>query len=219
MVENGLIGRINGQNLFKIAIFFGLLFLMVAPATAWEWTAHKKIVDEININLPSDVQKNLKPYLAVMKEGSTYPDTLPNDKINHGYPGSYSQTNTWLDNGKVAYEKGDYREAAWCFGVASHYITDTYSAPHCGWIKDKEKYWQIGNQLTPKKHDFHYSNLNNMLKYGNERGKDSIASWNKTEDSGIVQQDLNRGVSAAYIAILYHAHPSMLQNPEYYDES
>jgi hypothetical protein len=42
---------------------------MVAPATAWEWTAHKKIVDEININLPSDVQKNLKPYLAVMKEG------------------------------------------------------------------------------------------------------------------------------------------------------
>jgi hypothetical protein len=26
MGENGLIGRINGQNLFKIAIFFGLLF-------------------------------------------------------------------------------------------------------------------------------------------------------------------------------------------------
>ncbi len=202
-------------NVFKIAIFFGFLFLITSPVTAWEWNAHKKIVDEVYTNMPSDVQKDLKPYIALMKEGSTYPDTIPGDKVNHGYPGSYPQTTMWLDKGKVAYEKGDYKESAWCFGVASHYISDTFSAPHCGWINDKDKYWQIGNELTPKKHDFQYSNLNNMLKYGNERGKESLTSWNKNEDRGIVQQDLNRGVSATYTAILYHAHPSMLQNPEY----
>lgn len=215
---NGFLGRNNRQIVFKIVIFCGLLFLMAVPATAWEWNAHKKIVDEININLPSDVQNNLKPYLGVMKEGSNYPDTIPNDKINHGYPGSYPQTNKWLDKGKAAYEAKDYREAAWCFGVASHYITDTYSAPHSGWIKDKERYWQVGNHLTPKKHDFHYSNLNTMLRYGNERGKESVVSWNKNADHEIVQQDMNRGVSAAYTAILYHAHPSMLQNPEYHPD-
>jgi len=206
-------------NMFKIAIFVGFLFLIISPVTAWEWTAHKKIVDEVYNNLPSDVQKNLKPYIAVMKEGSTYPDTISGDKVNHGYPGSYPRTNEWLDKGKVAYEKGNYKEAAWCFGVASHYISDTFSAPHCGWINDKDKYWQIGNELSPKKHDFQYSNLNNMLKYGNERGKESLAIWNKNEDRGIVQQDLNRGVSATYVAILYHAHPSMLQSSEYTQDS
>ncbi len=203
--------------MFKIAIFFGFIFLIISPASAWEWTAHKKIVDEVYINLPSDIQKNLKPYISVMKEGSTYPDTIPGDKVNHGYPGSYAKTNVWLDRGKVAYGRRDYKEAAWCFGVASHYISDTHSAPHCGWINDKDKYWQIGNELTPKKHDFQYSNLNNMLKYGNERGKESLASWNKNEDSGIVQQDLNRGVSASYIAILHHTHPSV-QSLEYSQE-
>lgn len=206
-------------NLFKIAIFFGFLFLIISPVAAWEWTAHKKIVDEVQANLPSDVAKNLKTYIPLMKEGSTYPDTLPGDKVNHGYPGSYPKSNEWLDKGKVAYEKGDYKEAAWCFGVASHYISDTYSAPHCGWINDKDKYWQIGNTLTPKKHDFKYSNLKNMLKYGNERGKESLESWNKNEEGSIVQQDLNRGVSAAYIAVLYHAHPSMIQSSEYQEDS
>ncbi|MBI4813598.1 MAG: hypothetical protein HY802_04610 [Methanobacterium sp.] len=77
----------------------------------------------------------------------------------------------------------------------------------------------MGNELSPKKHDFQYSNLNNMLKYGNERGKESLAIWNKNEDQGIVQQDLNRGVSATYVAILYHAHPSMLQSSEYTQDS
>lgn len=202
-------------NVFKILLFIGFLSFIMSPTTAWEWNAHKKIVDEVYVNLPSDVQKNLKPYISVMKEGSTYPDTIPGDKINHGYPGSYPKTNEWLDKGKDAYEKGDYKEAAWCFGVASHYISDTFSAPHCGWINDKDKYWKIGNELKPKKHDFQYSNLNNMLQYGKERGKESLNDWNRNEDSAIVQQDLNRGVSATYAAILYHAHPSMLQTPEY----
>lgn len=183
---------------------------MISPVYSWEWTAHKKIVDEVYNKLPSDVQKNLKPHISTMKKGSTYPDTIPGDKINHGYPGSYPKTKNWLNKGNVAYNKGDYKEAAWCFGVASHYITDTFSAPHCGWINNKEKYWKTGNTLTPKKHSFHYSNLDNMLKYGKDRGKDSIYNWNHDENKEIVQQDLNRGTSAAYIAILYNAHPKML---------
>lgn len=182
------------------------LFLMISPVYSWEWTAHKKIVDEVYNNLPSDVQKNLRPHISTMKKGSTYPDTIPGDKINHGYPGSYPKTNNWLNKGNVAYDKGDYKEAAWCFGVASHYITDTYSAPHSGCINNKEKYWKIGNDLTPKKHSFHYSNLDNMLKYGKDKGKVSLNNWNNNENKEIVQKDLNRGTSAAYIAILYNAH-------------
>lgn len=203
------------RTIFKFIIFSTFLLLLISPVYSWEWTAHKKIVDEVNNNLPADVQKNLKPYISLMKEGSTYPDTIQGDKINHGYPGSYPKTNNWLDKGKVAYDKGDYKEAAWCFGVASHYITDTFSAPHCGWINNKEKYWQIGNGLTPKKHNFHYSNLDNMLQYGKEKGKDSLNNWNKNENQEIVQQDLNRGTSAAYIAILYHAHPNMLEQLDF----
>lgn len=200
----------------KITILLISMFLIVLAASntasAWEWKAHKKIVDEVYVNLPGDVKQNLHPYLEVMKDGSTYPDTIEGDKINHGYPGSYNKTNYWLDKGKIAYEKSDYKEAAWCFGVASHYITDTFSAPHSGWINNKEKYWQIGNDLNPKKHDFHYSNLESMLNYGKERAANTIGNWNKTEDRDIVQQDLNRGTSAVYEAILYHAHPTMIQS-------
>ncbi len=203
------------------SLLFTLLIALAftGAANAWEWTAHKNIVDEVYSNLPTDVQHNLKPYIPVMKEGSTYPDVYDtvDNKKNHKYPDSYPKANEWLDKGKVAYEKKDYKESAWCFGVASHYISDTFAAPHCDWINNKEEYWKIGNSLTPKKHDFKYSNLNTMLQYGKQRGAESVKNWNNKEDKGIVQQDLNRGTSATYAAILYHAHPSMIQSDEYSD--
>jgi len=213
---------------FKITFYFTIflsLFLIISPINAWDGATHRKIADEIYYNLPSDVQEHLKPYLSVMGEGSTYPDIMPSDqinhKINHRYPGSYIQTKIWLNRGRSAYENGNYKEAAWCFGIASHYISDNFVAYHCAWIEDKEKFCQVGNQLTPKKQkflgmDIMYIDLQHMFKYGFERGKESAINWDKTENPDVVQQNLDQSFTASYIAIFYQIIPCRVSSHNMY---
>ena len=185
---------------------FGMLFLVIsivfAPASsAWNWQTHSQIAEAIYHGLPSDVQQKLD--LNIMKEASNDPDEIFKDFRHHSYPKSYQKAESWLEQGKTAYDRGDYENASYCYGVASHYISDTFSAPHCvskESSSDHSKYEDQAEKLTPVA-TYTSGDLNSKMEDGYNQGKTSWSEWLQTHDETIVQENLNMGASAALSAI------------------
>ncbi|MGV8143320.1 MAG: zinc dependent phospholipase C family protein [Methanothermobacter sp.] len=185
---------------------FGMLFLVIslvfAPASsAWNWQTHSQIAEAIYHGLPSDVQQKLD--LNIMKEASNDPDEIFKDFRHHSYPKSYQKAESWLEQGKTAYDRGDYENASYCYGVASHYISDTFSAPHCvskESSSDHSKYEDQAEKLTPVA-TYTSGDLNLKMEDGYNQGKTSWSEWLQTHDEAIVQENLNMGASAALSAI------------------
>ena len=113
----------------SLSMVLVLSLLVVMPASdAWSWKTHSQIVDAVYNGLPSDVQKNLN--LGIMENASNDPDEIFHDFTYHSYPNSYNKSIYWLNLGKNAYNSGNYENASYDYGVACHYISDTFSAPH-----------------------------------------------------------------------------------------
>jgi hypothetical protein len=139
------------KKFFNVLVIFMVFVLTMAPsAEAWGWKTHSDIVDAIYYGLPPEVQKNLN--LQTMKDESNDPDEVFKDFTTHSYPNSYGKAKSWLDKGKSAYDRGDYNEASYDYGVASHYISDTFSTPHCmnkEESSDHTKYEDQAKNLKP----------------------------------------------------------------------
>ena len=184
----------------------GFLFLMVclvfAPVSdAWTWDTHSEIVDVVYQGLPTDVQQKLD--LNIMRNASNDPDEVFKDFTDHSYPKSYEKAKSWLDQGKAAYDRGDYKNASYDYGVASHYISDTFSAPHCvsgESSSDHSKYEDQAKKLKPSA-TYSSGDLKSKMETGYNQGKISWSEWLKTKDNAIVQNNLNMGASTALSAI------------------
>lgn len=175
--------------------------LIVMMIYKWGWPAHATIVEVIYNTLPSDIQKNL--VLEKMKDGSNDPDEKFKDTATHHYPASYKRAFKWLEDGKKFYNQKNYDNASYAFGVAAHYISDTFSAPHCvskesG--KDHHNYEIVADKFTPKV-TYLDGDLDTIMKKGIEQGKADWNKWKKTQDRAIIQAGVDRGASAAYTAI------------------
>ncbi len=190
------------KKCFALVSIFLAVSLMLAPcAFAWKWTTHSKVVDAVYYSMPYD--KKVKLNLAVMRDGSNDPDEKFHDTRCHGFPSSYTRASTWLSKGKSAYQSKNYRYASYCFGVASHYISDTYSAPHC--VSGESSYYHTkyeaqATYMTPKV-SYTGGSLYSIMKSGSYKGKTDWNSWMRTKSRSYVQSDLNRGTSASYMAI------------------
>jgi len=187
--------------ILNIFCIISVLSLILLPCDfAWTWSTHSQIVEKIYESLPTSIQKNLD--LNEMKDGSNDPDEKFHDFSNHNYPNSYYKANEWLKKGKIAYNNKNYYFASYCYGVASHYISDTYSAPHSA--NDKSYLHSIyENQANKLKSSISYFNndLYTSMKQGDAQGEKDWSNWKKTRKSSIVQNDLNRATSATYLAI------------------
>lgn len=185
------------------------IFLLIPQSAAWEWKAHARIIDEIYDNhLPPNIKNSLDEHQMVL--GAWEPDRsdLANNKANHKYPDSVKKAEECLSNAKIAYHNGNYKLESFYYGMASHYISDSFAAPHSGWMKtlpDKDSYYKKGNNLVPgidKKLQYKNS-INELLQYGYSRGKESIDNLEKAKStdakSNIVQGDLNRAYTATYL--------------------
>ncbi|MBM4240544.1 MAG: zinc dependent phospholipase C family protein [Euryarchaeota archaeon] len=184
-----------------IFLFLMMISLMqAAPAQAWSANTHHAIADEIYYSMPSDVQEKLS--LEAMRDGSDDPDLKFMDFEFHHYPASSVKAHYWLDKGKNCYKEGNYREASYCFGVASHYISDGLCAPHCS--KSSRIYHSIYEVraifLNPHITDLS-GDLDSVMFTGNKEAKSSWDSWMENSDDSYIQNDLNRAASASYIAI------------------
>lgn len=193
----------SAKKILNILIIFMVFTLATLPsAEAWSWKTHADVVEMVYNGLPVEVQKNLN--LEIMKNGSNEPDEVFKDFTTHSYPKSYQKAQAWLDKGKQAYDQGNYDEASYDYGVASHYISDTFSAPHCVSKEDSNdhsKYEDQAKDLKPAQVNI-TGDLETMLKNGYTEGGTSWKEWLQNKgNKDIIQKDLNNGASASLIAI------------------
>jgi hypothetical protein len=187
---------------FRVFLILIIITLSTIPASsAWSWETHSQIIDTVYQGLPTDIQKNLN--LELMKNASNDPDEKFKDFTYHSYPKSYEKAEIWLINGKTAYDKGDYAEASTDYGIASHYISDTFSAPHCvskESSSDHSSYEKQGSKLKPTATN-KGSDLKIIMENGYTQGGTSWNQWMQTKDSSIVQNNLNDAASVTLSAI------------------
>lgn len=167
----------------------------------WSWPAHASVAEVVFAELPENLKKNLD--IEKMKDGSNDPDEEFKDTATHHYPKSYEKAVKWLDDGKLNYDSGNYTKASHCFGVASHYISDTFSAPHCVSKEPGDKHHKfevIKDDYTPKIEPVS-GDLDTLMKKGIERGEKDWKNWIKTKDPTIPQKEADMGASVAYNAI------------------
>ncbi|MGC9517814.1 MAG: zinc dependent phospholipase C family protein [Methanomicrobiales archaeon] len=190
------------KNVIKLLILLVFIVLTQAsPATAWSVTTHHDIAREIYYSLPADAQKNLS--LDRMIDGSDDPDLKFMDFKYHHYPATTIKADEWLDKGEKHYKNGEYDEASYCFGVASHYISDSFCAPHC--VKDEDDVLKINHQiyelramLLDPEVSYMEGNIVDRMHKGKSSGEDNWDEWNKSGNNILIQTDLNHAASAAY---------------------
>lgn len=86
---------------------------------AWKADTHKNIIEYVYLNLPEEAQSRLN--LEKLKEGAVMPDRDFKDFRNHHHPNSLREAQKWLNNNT---------DLSLNLGIASHYITDSFAAPH-----------------------------------------------------------------------------------------
>ncbi len=124
----------------KKRVLFLLLFLVIG----WNWDTHKGIIESSFERFPGGLREKLS--LPLMQDGSLRPDRDFHDFINHSYPRSIGPINYWLNLSKVAFLNKDYTTSSIAFGIASHYISDSYSAPHYVTNEDYNDHLEYENQ-------------------------------------------------------------------------
>jgi len=184
-----------------LCIFLVISLVLIPCGFAWKWQTHSKITDKIYYSMPIYIQKNLN--LNAMKDGSNDPDEKFQDFINHSFPRSYFNALIWLNKGKSAYNNKNYYYASYCFGVASHYISDTFSAPHSA--NDTtylhSTYENQANTIKPTISRTNDKDLYNSLKQGDSQGKKDWSMWKNTKKTSIVRNNLNQATKISYSAI------------------
>ena len=184
-----------------MSIFLITIPLLQIPAVlAWNWNTHQEIVESDYYSLPADMQQNLN--LDIMKKGSLVPDFVFFDFKYHSYPNSYQKANYWLNEGQKNYKNGDFYYASYCYGVASHYISDSFAAPHAAGIfgPNHNLYELKASFLKPEVVNV-TGDLNSTMYNGDSNGEKSWKSWIKSENNSLVQNDLNHATGASYNAM------------------
>jgi hypothetical protein len=183
-----------------LTIFLVAVFLNVSAVSAWDWNTHEEIIESNYHSLPADMQQNLD--LKIMKKGSLAPDFIFFDFKYHSYPNSYQKSIYWLNKGQYYYGKGDFYYASYCYGVASHYIADSFSAPHAAGVGGIQHviYEAKASFLKPKMVQVK-GNLNSTMYNGDLNDQKSWKIWIKTKNDSLIQEDLNQATGTSYNAI------------------
>lgn len=183
-----------------LVLILSLLILMPA-SDAWSWKTHSQIVDTVYYGMPSDVQKNLN--LGIMENASNDPDEIFHDFTYHSYPNSYNKSIYWLNLGKTAYDGGNYENASYDYGVACHYISDTFSAPHGVSGESSSlhsKYEDHAKKFTPVANPVN-GDLKNLMENGKIQDSNSWNNWIQTKDDSIIEKNLDNGTSVCLSAV------------------
>jgi hypothetical protein len=186
-------------NIFTVLTF--ILVVLMPTADAWSWKTHSEIVDVVYYGLPTNVQEKLD--LKTMENASNDPDEIFHDFTYHSYPKSYDKAVYWLDLGKNAYYSGNYENASYDYGVACHYISDTFSAPHGVSGESSSlhsKYEDHAKKLTPTLTSVN-GDLNTLMMNGKNQDASSWSEWLQTDDDSIIQNNLDQGTSVCLFAV------------------
>lgn len=175
-------------------------FLSANPAMAWSVTNHHDIAEDTYYSLPVDMQKNLN--LSAMIDGSDDPDVKFLDFKYHVYPSNMEKAKYWLYKGKTSYQNGDYNYSSYCYGVATHYISDGLCGPHfeSGTSRTYHALYEV-RALLLKPEIYYSGDLYSFYHENNLKTKKSWENWVKHGDDVNIQNDLDRAGSASYSAV------------------
>ncbi len=170
-----------------------LIFLILIQNTvALDWNNHKSIVQTLYYSSPYEIQRNLD--LKQLEIGSIAPDKDFHDNRLHHYPKSLNLTLHWLNQTKKHLEKQEYSEASYAFGVASHYISDSFVAPHYISKEDPKLHSKFEKQASTKLSCIEKEyNLKENLEKASENEKDWEA-WLETKDPKIPQNEIKQAM-------------------------
>ncbi|MEK6932271.1 MAG: zinc dependent phospholipase C family protein [Nanoarchaeota archaeon] len=183
----------------KIYSFLILFILLIPNALAWNSYYHKSLAEKAYYSLDFETQEKLN--LSMIQYGATTPDLVFHDVVKHHYPPSYYLAERWLESAKSNYSLGNYNEASYSFGIASHYITDSFVSPHYISKEPGSLHSQFENidkkyKFKSKCSSFKY-NLNQTLYHGSLNKKD-WTSWLLTKEQEIPKKELEQALTALY---------------------
>ncbi len=178
-----------------------ILFLLLLLISGWNWETHPAFAETIYYSLPDDVISFFN--LTALRDGSLAPDGDFHDNRYHHYPPSYNLSAYWLDKASNAYRHYDLTTASYAFGVASHYISDSYAAPH-NVVKessqDHSEYERQGSAhylFAPCPAAVQILNLNTTLVVAAKTG-DTWSSWLSTREPSYAEQAVTSSMTSLY---------------------
>jgi hypothetical protein len=194
-------------------VFLGFILVitaifMVPSCDAWNsgvGDTHDTIAVNLYHDTPSTIRKHLD--LKEMKRGARWPDYNGESKKWHGYPYSTIKIEKYLILAKKAYRTKSYKKESFYYGVVSHYVSDTYAAPHTvKKLSFHKRYYYQADLMAIHAYKMNYNELKNFLKYGYNLGQGSADTWERkrlwnNKFSALVQKDLNRAYSSTLAVI------------------
>lgn len=186
--------------IFLLTLSATILFI-IQPVSAWAAPNHYAIAEEVYYSLPDDAQEKLD--LSQMINSADDPDYKFFDFQYHSFPASEEKANYWLERGREHYINGNYKQASYCFGVATHYLSDSVCPPHSrgghpGYEHSNCEVQAIFLQphITADYGDMDIS----MLKY-NQISENAWGNWKKTGNNKYIQQCLDNSADLSYIKV------------------
>ena len=175
---------------------FIMLLISIQGVSAWDWPTHQNIVERVYYSLP-----DLNLSLEYLKEGSIIPDKVFHDNRKHHYPDLLELTEKWLLIAEEEYKKENFKNASLAFGIASHYITDSFSSPH--YIKGETSYqhskYEERGYFEPNEYCRTDIELKEILAESPEEGL-FWESWLENKDNEIPENAVNKAAKAVYIS-------------------
>ncbi len=178
-----------------------LIFLIILSLNiSWNWPNHQILVERVYYTLDFKTQQELN--ITLLKEGAIAPDKVFHDNVRHSYPRSYAQTKIWLEKASDSYDKKDFDNASYFFGIASHYISDTFAAPHnvqkeppklhleFESVKYKPKTKCTGNKII--------QDLNYSLFEATQGKKEDWSEWVNTRNDEIPKKGIDQSLELLY---------------------
>ena len=169
---------------------------------AWDWDNHKAIMEKVYYSTPYEIQSKID--LEELRIGSIAPDKDFHDNRLHHYPKSYNKTVYWLGLTEKYIKENNYKNASYCFGVASHYISDSFVAPHYISGEDpklhtKFEYQASTIQTKCKKKDY---NINKTLYKASIKNPNDWEDWLKNENKESPQKELEQSMELVFSVFL-----------------
>lgn len=169
-----------------------ILIILINSVNALDWNNHKSIVQTLYYSTPYEIQRNLD--LQQLEIGAIAPDKDFHDNRLHHYPPSYNLTLHWLNKTKQHLNKNEYSEASYAFGVASHYISDSFISPHYISKEDPKLHSKFEKQTSTKLTCINKEyNLKEDLEKASENNKD-WELWLKEQNPKIPQNEIKQSM-------------------------
>jgi len=173
-------------------------FILVIPLIcAWGWPTHQQIAEAGYSSLPLEIQHKLN--LTLIQEGAIAPDKDFHDTVLHSYPKSYEKAKFWLELTKQKYLNKEYNNASHSYGVLTHYISDTFAAPHNVKKEDSKLHSQFEKQpdkIKTKCFNKEFELHDELIK-ATENSKDWYL-WINNKSKEIPQKEVEQAMELIY---------------------